>query len=353
MSQNFFEKNPKLVLISINLIFVLVLVWIFRLEIFQDAQNSEKYSLYSKLEYSLRCGKRNIALRENRPNQTKFKIPPYDQTQKYIFKTDENGFIEPSKVHENADLNIFFFGGSTTECEMVDEPYRFPYLVGRILEEKTGKKINSYNVGKSGNNSIHSINNLINKVAPLHPNIVVRMETINDLSTLLYEATYWNKNRSRSNLGCFSKKSSSLRDFDNEWSESPFLDQISNVAHQERIKKEHHKILTMFVAISKAVGATPVLMTQANRIIYDNKLQIKDNDPEFNKTYRKLYVDFQNIARQVARENNILLIDLEREVPMETKYLYDTVHFTNEGSKLVAKIVSEKLQNLTKKHVSH
>ncbi len=41
MSQNFFEKNPKLVLISINLIFVLVLVWIFRLEIFQDAQNSE------------------------------------------------------------------------------------------------------------------------------------------------------------------------------------------------------------------------------------------------------------------------------------------------------------------------
>ena len=118
MSQNFFEKNPKLVLISINLIFVLVLVWIFRLEIFQDAQNSEKYSLYNKLEYSLRCGKRNI-------------------------------------------------------------------------------------------------------------------------------------------------------------------------------------------------------------------------------------------ARQVARGNNILLIDLEREIPMETKYLYDAVHFTNEGSKLVAKIVSEKLQNLTKKHVSH
>jgi len=354
MSLSFFEKNSKLVLITVNLIFALFLVWCFNLNIFQDTSTSEKYTLYDKIEYNLRCnGKRHIVMRENKPNQTKFNTPPYDPTKKYIFRTDENGFVEPSKIHENSDLNIFFLGGSTTECEMVEENSRFPYLVGRILEEKTGKKINSYNGGKSGNNSIHSINNLINKVAPLNPNIVVRMDNINDLSTLLYEATYWNKNRSRSNLGCFSKKNSNLRNFDNEWTESPFRDQISSVAHQEIIKAEYRKILTIFVAVTKAIGAKPVLMTQANRLIYDLELQIKKNDPEFNATYRKLYVDFQNIARQVAKENNILLIDLEREVPMEVTYFYDTVHLTNEGSKLVAKIISEKLQNLTKKYVSH
>ena len=175
------------------------------------------------------------------------------------------------------------------------------------------------------------------------------MDNINDLSTLLYEATYWKKNRSRSNLGRFSKKNSSLRSFSNEWNESPFRDQISSVAHQEIIKAEYRKILTIFVAVTKAIGAKPVLMTQANRLIYDHELQIKKNDPEFNANYRKLYVDFQNIARQVAKENNILLIDLEREVPMEVTYLYDTVHLTNEGSKLVAKIISEKLQ----KYVSY
>ena len=50
-------------------------------------------------------------------------------------------------------------------------------------------------------------------------------------------------------------------------------------------------------------------MTQANRLIYDLELQIKKNDSEFNANYRKLYVDFQNIARQVVKKNNILLID--------------------------------------------
>ncbi len=350
MSQNFFEKYPKLVLIAINLIFVLLLVWIFNLDVFQDSPNEEKYSLYNKLEYSLRCqGKRHITLRENKPNQTKFKIPPYDTTQKYIFRTDENGFVEPSKIHENPDLNIFFIGGSTTECEMVDEPYRFPYLVGRNLEAETGKKINSYNGGKSGNNSIHSINNLINKITPLHPDIVIRMETINDLSTLLYEATYWNKNLSRSNLGCFSKKDVNLRRFNNEWSDSPFRDQISTLAHQERIKTEYRKVLTMFVAITQAVGAKPVLMTQANKIVGNPEFKIKENDDEFNENYRKLYTHFQDITRQVAKENHILLIDLEREIPARDEYLYDSVHFTNEGSKLVAKIISEKLKN----YVSH
>ncbi|MBU6140617.1 MAG: SGNH/GDSL hydrolase family protein [Proteobacteria bacterium] len=350
MSKNFFEKHSSLVLIAINLIFVLLVVWVLSINLFQDAPNAEKYSLYNKLEYSLLCqGKRNINLRENRPNQLKFKTPPYDNTKKYRFKIDENGFVEPSKIHENPDLNIFFFGGSTTECEMVDEPYRFPYLVGRILEEKTGKKINSYNVGKSGNNSIHSINNLVNKVAPLNPNIVVRMETINDLSTLIYEATYWNKNRSRSNLGCFSKKDSVLRSFSNEWIESPFRDQIFNLAHQERIKSEYHKILTMFVLITKSIGAKPVLMTQANKILKNPKFEVKKGDEKFNATYRELYASFQDIARQVAKENKILLIDLEKEIPDDDNYLYDSVHFTNEGSKLTAKIISEKLKN----YVSH
>lgn len=342
---NFFERNPKIILVAINLIFVGLLILILNLDILQDVPGGEKYSLYDQAEYNLRCkGKRHIVLRENTPNSHKVKIPPYDKTQKYDFRVDENGFIEPSKIYENPDLNIFFIGGSTTECEYVDEPYRFPYLAGRMLEEKTGKKINSYNGGKSGNNSIHSINNLLNKIVPLHPNIVVRMETINDLSTLLYEATYWNHNRSRSNLGCFDKNTSSLRNFHNEWAESPFKNMIKNEDHQKRIKAEYHKILTLFVAITKAVGATPVLMTQVNKIVNNPDFVVKENDEEFNEAYRKLYADFQNITRQVAKENNILLIDLSREIPGISQHLYDSVHFNNEGSKIVAKFIAQKLE---------
>ena len=79
----------------------------------------------------------------------------------------------------------------------MDEENRFPYVVGTILEQETGKRINSYNGGLSGNNSLHAIDLLVNKVIPLKPRVVVFMENINDLSTLLYEKTYWNKNNVR------------------------------------------------------------------------------------------------------------------------------------------------------------
>lgn len=345
MSKNIFEKNSKLVLLVINLFFVGLMVFVLSLDILQDAPNAEKYSIFDQVKYNMRCsGKRNIVLRENKPNSLKVKIPPYDKTQKYRFETDENGFIKPTKIHEHPDLNIFFLGGSTTECEYVDEPYRFPYLVGRILEKKTGKKINSYNGGKSGNNSIHSINNFVNKVIPLNPNIVVRMEAINDLSTLLYEATYWNRNRSRSNIGCFNKNTSLLRNFNNEWAQSPFRDLILNVDHQAKIRKEYHKILTIFVAITKATGAVPILMTQFNKIENNPDFIIEQNDIAFSQAYRQLYIDFQNITRQVAKENNIMLIDPAREIFETDKYLYDSVHLNNEGSKMMAEFISQKLE---------
>jgi len=91
-------------------------------------------------------------------------------------------------------------GGSTTECVYVDEDNRFPYLVGRLLERQTHLKVNSYNAGRSGNNTLHCINVLINKVVNLEPDIVVLMENINDLAILMYDKTYWNNNPSRSPL---------------------------------------------------------------------------------------------------------------------------------------------------------
>ncbi len=69
-----------------------------------------------------------------------------------------------------------------------------------MLEEKTGLKVNSYNAAKSGNDSLHTINILINKVVPLKPDIAVTMENINDLAVLLYEGTYWNNHPTRSPL---------------------------------------------------------------------------------------------------------------------------------------------------------
>jgi hypothetical protein len=150
--------------------------------------------------------KRSIKLREFNPLYRDILVPNQDamrmsdglEQKPYVLRVDRQGFIMPSKIHDRPDLTLAFLGGSTTECAYVTEDQRFPYLVGRWLERDTRLKVNSYNAGRSGNNTLHCLNILLNKVVSLKPDIVILMENINDLAILIYEKTYWNTNPSRS-----------------------------------------------------------------------------------------------------------------------------------------------------------
>ena len=96
------------------------------------------------------------------------------------------------------DLTLVFLGASTTACIYVEEESRFPYLVGKLLAQKTGKKITSINSGVGGNNSLHSLDILLNKIIPVRsPTSWCMMHNINDLVALIYDRTYWSKNPTR------------------------------------------------------------------------------------------------------------------------------------------------------------
>lgn len=143
---------------------------------------------------------RHIVLREWLPDATFVVAPPeiryrnpggpvrdVDQ-----LAVDEDGFIEPSKVHDAPELTVAFLGGSTTECLFVTPELRFPYLVGRLLETRLGRAVNSLNAGKSGNNTMHSLLALTAKVLPERPHFVVLMHNANDLAVLAGYGSYWN-----------------------------------------------------------------------------------------------------------------------------------------------------------------
>lgn len=90
-------------------------------------------------------------------------------------------------------------------------------------------------------------------------------------------------------------------------------------------------------------------MTQANRY-KDNpdELILKNMDLMLNagityETFKKEYDTFNDIIRDVAKTNEIPLIDLAKLVPQEKEYMYDTMHYNDDGSKFVANIISEKL----------
>ncbi|MFZ5452359.1 MAG: SGNH/GDSL hydrolase family protein [Thermodesulfobacteriota bacterium] len=368
---NWFQQNPKKTLALITGVALLCLV-----------AATEKFLQFYNHRHGvfLETAPRYIRLREHRP-LTRLMLPfslnqPFRSdhvpSKKYRLTVDRDGFIMPSRKYAQPDLSLVFLGGSTTECLFVDEENRFPYLAGVILEGMTGKKINSYNGAMSGNNSLNSIDILVNKVIPLKPRVVVFMENINDLSTLLYEGTYWNKNSSRSPVETMNKtkwlgkllKEICIPNINYAYrnlKDALFQDRGDEFAAARgkklkidpaRLNREFAMNLETIVNICQIRGIIPVLMTQASRITAQPDQAVKDyfayylhNSGINYQDVAEAYDSFNETIRRVGRQNQVLVIDLARGVPPDETYIYDMVHFNDTGSKYAAQIIAARLKD--------
>lgn len=333
---NLFEKHPRKTILAVNLIVLVALGVVFNLKIINNRWTEfEPRSLKTMVKqwYIGRVIDANVGrfimLREFAPNQEKFDRPSRDylshiapnsvERKFYRIHTDEHGFITGSQAHHtNPDLNVVFLGGSTTECLFIDEDKRFPVLVKQHLEQSTGKQVNTYNGGVSANESMHSLNIFINKVLPMKPDVVVMMHNINDLVML----------RPKGGYGYQGSRKSHVQTSKNVFTRFEIPEPFVNVG-DDIIKQEFSANLKSFAALAKIRGIKPVLMTQANRV---------DNDD--------LYHEFNDIIRQVANEEGILLVDLAKQIPSTTEYLYDSYHYTQKGSELAAQKITEVLSGL-------
>ncbi len=103
------------------------------------------------------------------------------------------------------------------------------------------------------------------------------------------------------------------------------------------------------VQISRDAQITPVLITQpivAGSGIDDvtgadlARMQIVDQPAGVNGAlFWELHEMYNDVTRRVAREQNVMLVDLGRELPKSSRYFYDYMHFTNEGAQAVADII--------------
>lgn len=320
-----FEKHPKttisiLVVVLFSLIYGLISIKFINEKSIKTVV--QQYYVGNIIDNNVG---RFIKLREHRPNTVRYERPsrnyiknitPNTVERKYYkIETDPDGFIRPSDIYESPDLKIVFLGGSTTECLYMDETKRFPYLVGRQLEKALYKKTNAYNGGVSANESMHSLNILMNKVLPLKPDVVVLMHNINDLVMLRSQGSYWYLNSLKSHV----------QTAKNVFAPHEFPP-TKIVFNEEDIKKEFSNNLKTFIAICRIRHIQPVLMTQANRVEGD-----------------KLYHTFNQIIREVAKNESVPVIDLDVSIPKTTDILYDSYHYTVKGSALAARTISEEL----------
>ncbi len=297
------------------------------------------------------------------------------EARRYWVDIDGNGFLAPSRVHEHADLEIVFLGGSTTEGLFVTPDRRFPYLVGRQLEDSLGIPVNTYNGGRSGNVSMHAVLSFLAKVAPMHPKYVVLMENINDLAVLSHLGGYWNPDSPRPFLvepshawqgetgGPLRRMKDALKavlpnTYDVLWStwnrlkgakSSP--DEFAAVRGKEppydqaRVEASFRQSVETFVAVARIWQSTPVLMTQANRFLVQPDTEIAATwDPKIQGVeygeFRRRYERFNAMIRKIAAEQKVPLIDLAHELSPGRLDMYDAVHFTDLGSERAAAVIS-------------
>ncbi|MCG8510384.1 MAG: GDSL-type esterase/lipase family protein [Rhodospirillales bacterium] len=338
---------------------------------------------------------RHLVVREWLPNTTFTFSPPQIRRDNpggkvldiYEIKTDRNGFIVPGRIHDDPDLTIAFVGGSTTECLYVQPQLRFPYLTGRILEQRHGIKVNTLNAGKSGNTTMHSSLQLIAKIIPEEPDIVVVMNNTNDGGVLGGQQTYWNQNTNyrivkhvdrsvergvrtvRDAIFPYAYRAikRSIRKLRAIW-QTAFTGFGVRTAHAEapdhestrrsvqRIGLSYQRAMTQFVRTALAWDIRPLVLTQP--ILNEGEWK-PGNDARADYLGRARakaelsFTDFKNrhdyfngIAVWVAEKHGAGHLDLADSREWTSRELYDGLHFTDAGAQYVAQYVASAIAEM-------
>ena len=289
------------------------------------------------------------------------------------------GILGDIKVEEkeNLDFNtidILFMGGSTTECLYVQEEKRFPVLVNQSLDDS----VIVVNLSKSGKNSHHSKLQILTQLNDTEIKNLVLMHNINDLTQLLYSNSYIKGPITRRSVVNYEDLKSVKKkpfyipfnliqqfkttfhslnvDRYNDMREKRILGFMKNNVDEFqgfRTKDDDvdEKIFTTFgnnleeiISICRIRNINLILMTQFNRINTKDEFvkQLWDesgNELSFSK-FQYSYNRFNNTIRELAIKNNLSLIDLDSLIPKNSRYMYDMVHLTEEGSTLTSEYIS-------------
>ena len=192
------------------------------------------------------------------------------------------------------------------------------------------------------------------------------MHNINDLSILLLEKSYWNKNPYRSPL---IEEKPDWRTVGKNLQETFQLARdlvIPNLyaalhrllhAHgqsqadefravrgqkievnQDVLVREFTFNLQTFINICRARGITPVLMTMPSRLKEDPDplirrvmQRLEDQNGITYRDFKGAFDRFNQTIREVAAQNRVDLVDLAREIPQKS-LMSDVVHFNPAGS---------------------
>jgi lysophospholipase L1-like esterase len=298
-------------------------------------------------------------------------------------RSDAEGFIDPARRHEAPDLDLVFLGGSTTECLLVDEMSRWPAVAGPELERLTKKKINALNGGVSGASVRDFINVTVNKLPYLkrRPDVLVVMENINDAGLDFGEAagdgSFGMHNvvfpgatvvadfiaqrvalfalfrRARAKM-LARKQSIEARRLHMVAERKRPIRPVPDALLAKGVNRFKRDV-SLLVQAGKLHGMKVVLISQPARFrallsggddgtvwsampVGDGMASLVDR--------LKISDSYNQVMATVARESGALFLDAASKMSTAREDYYDHVHYTNQGSQKMGRLVAEELAKL-------
>jgi lysophospholipase L1-like esterase len=280
--------------------------------------------------------------------------------------------LSREKSHEA--YRIIFMGGSTTACTYIPQEMTFSQLVEDNLNgQGLPKRIECANAGVDGSAARDTLMQLIFDVSYANPDCVVVMQGVNDLPLGLSPS--FQPDASTRRMGMAKAKSMYEEYFGDphpyfyrfykaltrrnarRFTLAHIRDVRERLSHLERIEITEFPNVSYFVrdmrliaSTCQALGIRLIFVTQCSLYAdhlppeVEQRLGIPFPDEDgmnpSNSSMKKGMEVYNDAVRNLAAEMGVELIDLEKAVPKTLDYLYDHVHFSVNGSKKVAEVLS-------------
>lgn len=286
------------------------------------------------------------------------------------------GFRGPEPPRDFArHLTILTIGGSTTECLFLSDGKTWTDVLARALAARH-PDVWVNNAGLDGQSTHGHLVLLRDFVVDLRPKLALFLVGTNDVGldqsntfdsslrpagTLTHRATQFAVNHSEllalvQNLS--RARLARQRGFGHsEIDVAALKDLLLDPATIEATRQQYSAFLPAYaerlheiVALCRKNGIEPVLITQPALFgdVVDPAtgvdLSRKQVNGRGNGRLEWLLLEMYNdVTRRVASEDHVLLIDLAKAMPKDSRLFYDFLHFTNQGAETVGSIVAAAL----------
>lgn len=259
-------------------------------------------------------------------------------------------------------VRIAFLGGSTTfSAEVSGNEATWPHLVTEGLKKRWPERQFDYiNAGVPGYALRTSLKRFELSVKRFEPDIIVIYHATNDLSANSFkQAVDQGVIRERADAAMSWPSRYSLlwylveKNLSLMWIQAKATDQSNKLdVDLQAISGPFERDLTRIVDAARNVADLVALVTFSTHLRQEQDPEYRLKAAETSLFYMPYmtpqnlldsFAAYNEVIRSVARRSDVLVIDAETAVPGDTRHFVDSVHFTDEGSAVMAQKVVDGL----------